>query len=123
MSRQRRCAPHADMRTVPPMTLILTILTAFPLGFFIANRTIAYIGYITAVQLVFTFQTAGLLLDWGGGDTAAFGGPFPDHDLGKFFGYGAVNLIIFTAGLGLVTLGIRLARRRRDRANRVELAG
>ena len=103
------------------MNLFLLILAPFPLGFFLRNRTAAFIAYIAAVQFVFTFQTALLLLDWGGGDEAAFGGPFPDHDLGQVFGYGAVNVIIFVVGLGLVTLGARLGRSRRSKANRVEL--
>ncbi len=103
------------------MELLLVIIAPFPLGFFLRNRTAAFIAYIAAAQFVFTFQTAWLLLDWGGGDEAAFGGPFPDHDLSQVFGYGAVNAIIFVVGLGLVTLGARLGRSRRNKANRVEL--
>jgi hypothetical protein len=103
------------------MNLVLLIIAPLPLGFFLRSRTAAFITYIAAAQFVFTFQTAGLLLDWGGGDEAAFGGPFPDHDLGQFLGYGAINAIIFVVGLGLVTLGARLGRNRRNKANRVEL--
>lgn len=103
------------------MALVLMILTAFPLGFFVPNRTVAYVAYLAAAQFVFTFQTAGLLLDWGGGDASAFGGPFPDHDLGPYYGYGAVNLIIVGVGVSLVALGARVARRRRRRGNSVEL--
>lgn len=114
--RGGRCVPYLGH-----MNLVLLIIAPFPLGFFLRNRTTAFIAYISAAQFVFTFQTAWLLLDWGGGDEAAFGGPFPDHDLEKFLGYGAINAIIFVAGLGLVTLGARLGRRRRANANRVEL--
>ncbi len=103
------------------MNLILLIIAPFPLGFLLHNRTAAFIAYIATAQFVFTFQTAWLLLDWGGGDKAAFGGPFPDHDLGQVFGYGAINAIIFVVGLVLVTLGARFGRSRRNKANRVEL--
>ena len=103
------------------MELLLVIIAPFPLGFVLRNRTAAFIAYIAAAQFVFTFQTAWLLLDWGGGDEAAFGGPFPDHDLGQVFGYGAINATIFVVGLGLVTLGARLGRSRRNMASRVEL--
>ncbi len=112
----RPCAPYLG-----DMNLILLIIAPFPLGFFLRNRTAAFIAYISAAQFIFTFQTAWLLLDWGGGDQAAFGGPFPDHDLGQVFGYAAVNAIIFVAGLGLLTLGARLGRSRRNNVNRVEL--
>jgi hypothetical protein len=104
------------------MALVLMILTAFPLGFFVRNRIVAHIAYLAAAQLVFTFQTAGLLLDWGGGDTSAFGGPFPDHDLGSYYGYGAVNSAIVGIGVGLVALGARVAGTRRRRGNSVELS-
>ena len=114
--RGGRCESHLDH-----MNLVLLIIAPFPLGFFLRHRTAAFIAYIAAAQFLFTFQTAWLLLDWGGGDEAAFGGPFPDHDVEKFLGYGAINAIIFVVGLGLVTLGARLGRSRRGKANRVEL--
>ncbi len=103
------------------MTLLLVIIAPLPLGFFLRSRVGAFIAYIAAAQFLFTFQTAGLLLDWGGGDEAAFGGPFPENDFDKFLEYGAINAIIFVVGLGLVTLGARLGRNRRATANRVEL--
>lgn len=103
------------------MNLLLVIIAPFPLGFFLRNGTVAFIAFIAATQFLFTFQTAWLLLDWGGGDEAAFGGPFPDYDLGQLVGYGAINAVVFVVGLGLVTLGARLGRSRRNKANRVEL--
>jgi hypothetical protein len=106
---------------LPHMALVLMLLTAFPLGALVRDRNVAYVTYLAAAQFVFTFQTAGLLLDWGGGDPDAFGGPFPDHDLGTYYGYGAVNLVIIGAGVGLVTLGARIARSRRQRNESVEL--
>jgi hypothetical protein len=104
------------------MALVLMILTAFPLGFFVPHRTVAHLSYLAAAQFVFTFQTAGLLLDWGGGDTSAFGGPLPDHDLGSYYGYGAVNLAIVGVGVALVALGTRVAGTRRRRGNSVQLS-
>ena len=104
------------------MELLLAIIAPFPLGFFVRNRTAAFIAYLSAAQFVFTFQTAWLLLDWGGGDEAAFGGPFPDYDLDKVVGYGVVNAIFVVVGLGLLTLGARLGQRRRNKADGVEVA-
>lgn len=104
------------------MTLLITIVTTLPLGFFVRTRATALAVYLVAVQLLFTFQTAGLILDWGGGDKAAFGGPFPEHSLEQYWGYGVINLIIVAAGVGLVFLGARLRQRRLATSTRVELA-
>jgi hypothetical protein len=112
---------NVPLHTVTTMNLVLVIIAPFPLGFILHNRTAAFIAYLAVAQFVFTVQTAWLLLDWGGGDEAAFGGPFPDHDVDKVLGYVAINAIIFVVGLGLVTLGARLGRNRRAKANRVEL--
>lgn len=100
--------------TVRDMALILTILIAFPLGYFVRNRAVAYVTYIAADGFVFTYQTLYLLLLWVGGATDAFGGPFPEANFGQVWSYGPVNLTIIAVGIGLVTLGARVARRRRD---------
>jgi hypothetical protein len=39
------------------MELIIMIVIAFPIGFFIKNRTVAYLTYIAAHGFVFVFQT------------------------------------------------------------------
>ena len=104
------------------MALILMLLTALPIGFFIRSRPAAYAVYITAELFLFTFQSMGIVLDWVGGETDALGGPFPDYEMGQYLGYGLVNLVIFGIGLGLVTLGLRLRSRRRTRGEAIDLA-
>lgn len=96
-----------DFPTVGEMELIIMVLVPFPLGRFVRNRTAAFVGYIAIHAFVFTFQTAGLVLEWANGSTAAFG-PFPTFDNVALFGYGLVNLVIYAVGLGLVTLGCRV---------------
>lgn len=97
------------------MELILAVLLPFPLGWFVRNQLVAYVAYIAAHAFVFTFQTLTLVLEWAGGDEAAFG-PFPDASMGSVTGYAVVNLVIYAAGLGLVHLGHRLSARRRAKA-------
>lgn len=94
------------------MTLILAVLVGFPLGFLLRSRTSALIAYIALHAFLFTFQSLELLLEWVGGDPAAFG-PFPRFDNAQTLGYGAVNLGFYALGLGLLVLGSRVARRRR----------
>jgi hypothetical protein len=103
------------------MELILMVLAPFPIGFFVRNRPAAFITYIALHGFVFTFQTLNLILEWAGGSQEAFG-PYPKSSSGNVFSYGAVNLVIFGVGLGLVYLGSRLGARRRSRsANAVAL--
>ncbi len=97
------------------MALILTILIAFPLGYRVRLRATAVLSYLAVHSIVFSFQTAGLLLNWIGGDRSAFGDTFPDHDPASYYGYGIVNAAILLAGLGLVLLGHRTAEKRRIR--------
>ena len=96
------------------MELLLMILLPLPLGFLIRSRLVAYLAYIGAHSFVFTFQSMALLRLWVGGDYAAFDKdpevtPWP---------YVLVNLAIYAVGLGLVALGHRLGRRRRERGSR-----
>ncbi len=93
------------------MELIVMIVAAFPIGFFIRNRTPAYITFIAVHGFVFTFQTLMLTIEWIGGSKAAFG-PYPKADKAQVWSYAAVNLVIFVVGLGLVLLGQRVAARR-----------
>lgn len=86
------------------------VLLSFPIGLLVRDRAIAYLAYIGLFNFVFTFQTAELLRAWVNGDRSAFG-----QD-SSGLPYGLVNLIIFTVGIGLVTLGRKLAQRRRTKA-------
>lgn len=102
------------------MELIVLIVSAFPLGFFVRRRTAAFIAYIAIHSFVFTFQSVELIIEWAGGSSDAFG-PYPDADSGQVWAYGAVNLVIFAVGLGLVALGHHLADRRRHRSAALDL--
>lgn len=94
------------------MNVIYTVLAAFALGFLIRQRAAAVATYLALGALVFGYQTLWLVLEWVGGSTAAFGGPFPASADSQIFGYGAVNLIITAAGVALVLLGVRVGSRR-----------
>ena len=89
------------------MIAIITVLFAFPLGYFLRSRLAAYLAYGLAYLWAFTFQTLYLLLDsMAQRDGAAF-------DTDSFpLSYGLVTLSIFAAGFAIVTLGHWLRRRR-----------
>lgn len=82
------------------MIAVVTLLTAFPLGYALRSRLAANAGYAIAYLWAYVFQTLYLLLDsLGGGSSPAFAaGEFP-------WSYGVVTLAIFLAGFGLVALG------------------
>ena len=88
------------------MELLVMLLVPFPLGFLVPGRGTAYLAYVAVHAFVFPFQTLVLLLDWVNGAEAAFG-PYPAASCGQVWGDGAVNLLIYLAGLGLVALGQR----------------
>lgn len=90
------------------MIAIVTILTAFPLGFFLRSRTSAVVAYVAVYSWAFTFQGVYLMLGSLNHDSdAAFSvGSFP-------VGYGVVTASIFAAGNGLVWLGHWVGTRRR----------
>ncbi len=102
------------------MELIVMIVIAFPLGFFVKNRTAAYVAFIAVHGFVFTFQSVALITQWAGGSTSAFG-PSPKADKSEVWSYGVVNLVIFAAGLGLVALGCYVANRRRNKTTTLNL--
>jgi len=93
------------------MELITTLLIAFPLGFFIRPRLVAYLAYVAVHGYAFTLQSTQLTREWVGGSTEASSGN-PDT---MPWAYGLVNLAIYGVGLGLVTLGAAVATRRRSR--------
>jgi hypothetical protein len=115
-----RAAPagHPDSNAKPatPATqkgitveLIIMLLAPFPIGYLIRNRMAAYLAYVALHSFVFTFQSTTLLKEWNGGDYSAF----VKNPAAVDWSYGLVNLLIFAAGLGLVTLGSWLSARRR----------
>ena len=92
------------------MIAVVTILAAFPLGFFLSNRLAANTTYAVAYLWAFVFQAIYLMPDFldqsqGTADEAPV---FP-------WAYGLVTLAIFVAGFGLVQLGHRVGRGRRQR--------
>ncbi len=89
------------------MIAVVTVLLAFPLGFFLKSRLAANTAYAIAYLWAFAFQTLYLLLDsLGGGGAPAFQtGEFP-------WSYGVVTLAIFLAGFGIVSLGHWVKERR-----------
>jgi hypothetical protein len=89
------------------MIAVVTVLLAFPLGYFLASRLAANTIYAVAYLWAFSFQTLYLLLDaLGGGKTPAFrAGEFP-------LSYGLVTAGVLAAGFGLVALGALVRARR-----------
>jgi|SRR4051794_13239878 hypothetical protein len=91
------------------MIAIFTVLLAFPCGFFLRSRLAGNTAYAIAYLWAFTFQSVYLMLSFYDGDRAAF-----DDD--KFpLSYGVVAFSIFAVGFGLVALGHRVGRGRRER--------
>lgn len=99
------------------MIAIVTVLLAFPLGFFLRNRISAYVAYVAIYGYAFTFQTLYLLRDWVGGNHAAFSADPEKIPLD----YLAVTGGIYVFGLLLVALGHRVGAKRRNRTAAVDL--
>jgi hypothetical protein len=93
------------------MIAIVTILLAFPLGFFLKSHLAANTAYAIAYLWAFTFQGVYLMISWVGGDDSAFS-KNPDK---MPVGYGLVTAAIFIVGFGLVALGHRVGARRQSR--------
>jgi hypothetical protein len=89
---------------------IVTLLFAFPLGFLLSNRLAANTAYAVVYLWAFVFQGIYLMLEMlDGGENPAFEpDTFP-------MSYGIVALTIFGVGFGLVQLGHRVGRGRRER--------
>lgn len=93
------------------MIAVVTILSAFPLGYFLASRLAANTTYAVAYLWAFVFQGIYLMLD------SLDGGANPAFETSEFpLSYGLVCLAIFVGGFGLVQLGHRVGRGRRERA-------
>ncbi len=89
------------------MIAVVTVLLAFPLGYFLKSQLAANTAYAIAYLWSFAFQTLYLLLDsLGRGSAPAFeAGEFP-------WSYGVVTLTIFLAGFGIVNLSHWFRERR-----------
>jgi hypothetical protein len=98
------------------MIVIVTLLTAFPLGFLLRNRLAAVGAYAALYLYAFTFQTGYLTRAWVQGDDAAFA-------RGADFGleYLLVTAAVAAIGCGLVLLGHHLGARRRGRRGAADL--
>ncbi|TCC59525.1 hypothetical protein E0H73_23105 [Kribbella pittospori] len=99
------------------MVAVVTILFAFPLGFFLRNRLAAYVAYIAIFAYSFTFQTLYLLRAWVGDSTQAF--PADPETLP--LGYLAVTGGIYVVGFLLVACGHHIGSKRRSRSTAVDL--
>jgi hypothetical protein len=101
------------------MIAVVTILSAFALGYLMSSRLAANTTYAVAYLWAFTYQTLYLILDSFGGTSAN-----PAFEPSSFpLSYGLVTLAIFAVGFGLVEAGHRFRiRRRSGRARQLETA-
>ena len=103
------------------MILLLIVIAAFPIGYFVRRRPYALVSFLCAALFLFNVQTLNLLTSWLSGDSTAFGPPpdaFPiEADSGEVIAYGVVNLVLVLGGLGLVVLGSSVAARRAAKRN------
>ena len=92
------------------MIAVVTILVAFPLGYFLRSHLAANTAYAIAYLWAFVFQGIYLMLDM------LDGGKRPAFEPDSFpISYGIVTAGIFAVGFGLVALGHRVGRSRRER--------
>ncbi len=90
------------------MIAVVTVLIAFPAGYFLRSHLAANVTYAIAYLWAFTFQGLYLTRSWVGGDHSAFAKD-PDQ---LPISYGLVAAGIFAVGFGLVAVGHRLGARR-----------
>ena len=93
------------------MIAVVTVLSAFALGFLMTSRVAANTTYAFAYLWAFTYQTLYLTIDSfsGTSDNPAFDpSDFP-------LAYGVVTLAIFLVGFALVEGGRRFRARRNSR--------
>ncbi len=89
------------------MIAVVTVLMAFPLGWFLHSEAAAHTAYALAYLWAFTFQTLYLLL-YSLGDVSD-----PAFEAGGFpLSYGVMTLLVLLVGLGLVRAGHALRTRR-----------
>jgi hypothetical protein len=95
------------------MIAVVTILVAFPAGYYFSSRLAANTTYAIAYLWAFVFQTMYLTLDSFSGTSEN-----PAYEPSEFpWAYGLVTLLIFGAGFGLVAAGHWAASRRRVLVN------
>jgi hypothetical protein len=91
------------------MIAVITILVAFPAGYYLSSRLAGNTTYAIAYLWAFVFQTLYLTLDALNGASKN-----PAFETDEFpWEYGLVAALIFGAGFGLVEFGHRVAARRR----------
>jgi hypothetical protein len=91
------------------MIAVITILVAFPAGYYFSSRLAANTTYAIAYLWAFVFQSVYLTLDAFSGTSES-----PAFEPSEFpWAYGLVAALILGAGLGLVEFGHRVAARRR----------
>ena len=93
------------------MIAIVTVLFAFPLGFFLRSHLAANLAYAVAYLWAFVFQGLYLTRMWVGGDDSAF--PKDPDTIPVTYGVFCAGL--FGVGFGLVAVGHRVASRRRTK--------
>ncbi|MCW2771671.1 MAG: hypothetical protein JWR27_3104 [Aeromicrobium sp.] len=93
------------------MIAAVTLLLAFPCGYFFRSHLAANTAYAIAYLWAFVFQGLYLTRSWVGGDDSAF----PKDPDTLPVSYGIVSLVIFGVGFGLVALGRRVGAGRRNR--------
>ncbi len=99
------------------MVIVIAALVAFPLGFFLRTRLVAFLVFGLAFAHVFTFQTAQLVLEATRGSEEAFG-DLSDRDwnwFGDTIGYFVLTTAIYAIGLALVAAGHAVRIRRAGR--------
>lgn len=94
------------------MIAVVTVLSAFALGYFLKARAHAMTAYAVAYLWAFVYQTLYLTLD--AMNQANGGGAFQPQSFP--LAYGLVTLAIFLVGFGLVEAGHRVRARRLARA-------
>lgn len=94
------------------MIAVVTLLCAFPLGYFVRSHLAANTAYAIAYLWAFVFQTLYLLLDALSETSGA-----PAFEPGDFpWSYGVLTLAVFLVGFGLVAAGRWVRARRRGYA-------
>jgi hypothetical protein len=102
------------------MNLLITVAIAFPIGYLIRPRLEAFVVFIAINAFLFTLTSVSVITSWPGGDTTL--GAFPQASTSQVLIYGAVNLVVYLIGFGLVALGARAAdRKHAGRAEAVDL--
>ncbi|WP_298513854.1 hypothetical protein [uncultured Nocardioides sp.] len=99
------------------MNIVFTVLFAFAIGYFVKDRGLAVVTYLALDAIVFAYQSLSVLLSWMADEPPVAFGPSPEafpveYSSSELWGYGLVNLVTITVGVGLVVLGTRIPARR-----------